>query len=78
MDDDVDPDDLAARTAGFTGAEVRSACDHAARAAIRDILAHEGPATAVRITREHLLQALDVIRRSPRMPDSTANPLPPA
>jgi transitional endoplasmic reticulum ATPase len=71
VDDDVNPDDLAARTDGFSGAEVRASCDVAARAAVREAVADGNagrPRAVVRITRDQLLNAIAGVRRTPGRP----------
>ncbi|MBV8266764.1 MAG: AAA family ATPase [Planctomycetaceae bacterium] len=61
-------DDLAERTEGFTGAEVRAVCTQAAWDAVREVLGRprvEGsPAPRVMITEEHLRRATEDLRQS--------------
>jgi transitional endoplasmic reticulum ATPase len=74
VDAEVDAADLAERAGNFTGAEVRAACDIAARAAIREVVAAKtdgGSPRPLRITRRHLLEAIEEVRR--QAPGSTAH-----
>jgi transitional endoplasmic reticulum ATPase len=73
VDANADPVELAERAQNFTGAEVRAACDIAARAAIRDIVAARPADTKIplRITRQHLLDAVAEVGRS--VPSKTAS-----
>jgi transitional endoplasmic reticulum ATPase len=66
---DVSPDDLAAKTEGFTGAEIQGACTRAARTALREALDgwDEDSTTppTVRITPDHLDAALEELKTMP-------------
>ena len=66
---DVSPDDLAARSEGFTGAEIQGACTRAARIALREALEgwdeESAAPPAVWITSDHLVAALEEIRAAP-------------
>ncbi len=66
---DVSPDDLAAKTEGFTGAEIQGACTRAARTALREALDgwDEDSTTppTVRITPDHLDAALEEFKAMP-------------
>ena len=67
VDADADVNELAERAGGFTGAEVRAACDIAARAAIRELVVSKEGVKAhkpLRITRRHLIEAVDEVQRS--------------
>ena len=68
VSDDIAAEDLIAQTEGFTGAEIRGACDHAARAALREALENwdesAGP-PRVTLRRQHLQNALGEIRNAP-------------
>ena len=61
---DVRADDLAAATAGFTGADIQAVCKQAALAAIRDAVGKGRPdKRKILIRREHVEQAVDRIRQ---------------
>jgi transitional endoplasmic reticulum ATPase len=67
--DSVAVEELADATSGFTGAEIRGACDRAARSALREALAASGfdetSLPAVTLESRHLLPALDECRDRP-------------
>ncbi|MBM4043256.1 MAG: AAA family ATPase, partial [Planctomycetes bacterium] len=65
--EDVRPEDLAAATQGFTGADIQGACTRAALAAIREAVERasgqpDPQSPRVRITRAHIESALASIR----------------
>ncbi|HEX8199193.1 MAG TPA: CDC48 family AAA ATPase, partial [Isosphaeraceae bacterium] len=67
---DAPLDELAARTDGFTGADIHAVCTQAGRAAIRRALELHQDGTPetmppVQVTRELLFQAIEDMRRSP-------------
>jgi transitional endoplasmic reticulum ATPase len=66
---DVSPEDLAAKSEGFTGAEIQGACTRAARTALREALdgwdEDSDQVPMVRITTDHIEAALEEFRTMP-------------
>ena len=69
----IDIDDLARRSDGFTGADIEAVCSRAAFVAVRDFIeehGEEGELSWLTVTRDHLMAAIEELRRRSPLPSS--------